>query len=186
MQEGWYMFKKTRSSSVGLRMQQSWKRLCLVARSNHLRWPSLKNKHSLSNSNLNAKIWVCLKIRCPFLVPKWLFQGKKGHLILRPVHMQSAGNKCMKKNPIQLLSSAIGFSCMQCMASGYNLRSRLCRNKFLFGLQLYQLEELSDVPAIPNDFRSIGFPLLLLVKQFDLFPHRVHWWLGLGSDRTTA
>lgn len=51
---GKYMFKKTRSSSVGLRMQQScWKRLCLVAATNHFRWPSGKNKHSFSNSHLN-------------------------------------------------------------------------------------------------------------------------------------
>lgn len=35
---GKYMFKKSRSSSVGLRMQQScWKRLCLVAATNHFR-----------------------------------------------------------------------------------------------------------------------------------------------------
>ena len=49
-------------------------------------------------------IWKCLKMRCPFLVPKGPFKGKNGHLILRHPHMEKllVGSKLFKTKLTQL------------------------------------------------------------------------------------
>ena len=51
---------------------------------------SLAASWGICKSSMIGGLWVCLRIRCPFLIPDGLLARKKGHLMVRHLHVVAA------------------------------------------------------------------------------------------------